>query len=97
MFDSGDGELGEVDEKRSCNCQTGTQIRHREIRQLANDCGHACEGQLDEVRNCTDSAMDFCTSAFAPVDCKFGEWTEWDDSECMTQEKFAELQADVEQ
>ena len=32
-----------------------------------------------------------------PVNCEFGEWRAWDDSECLTQAQFEKMEAEVKE
>merc|ERR1719352_923319 len=53
------------------DCGTGQQFRTREIEELPQNCGEACEGTLKQTRVCNEQ------KCYIANDCQYDEWEEW--------------------
>lgn len=81
-----DCELTDYSPWSSCSvsCGGGNQERSREIRVEPSNTGLPCKDTLSEIRSCNE---DDCPSLVVdkgnPIDCIWGEWTEW--NECTVE------------
>jgi hypothetical protein len=77
---SADCELGQwgVWSQCSTSCGGGQQFKTRAIVKEATNGGKMCDDFLQETQSCNQQS---CTQQCSPVDCEWGDWTEW--SACM--------------
>mmetsp|Transcript_67684 Transcript_67684/g.220350 ORF Transcript_67684/g.220350 Transcript_67684/m.220350 type:complete len:2076 (-) Transcript_67684:113-6340(-) len=63
----------------SASCGGGLKTRIRKIGQLSSNGGRACDGDLEEIHECS---VDSCETRH--VDCALGQWAQWSSCEGMT-------------
>lgn len=59
--------------KCSATCGGGQRTRRRDIKTEAKGTGLACDANLMEVDGCKDEVCD----DHSPLDCEWGQWSEW--------------------
>ncbi|CAE8680778.1 unnamed protein product [Polarella glacialis] len=57
----------------TATCGGGSHVRGRKILVQATNGGKACDGRLEEIRECSRNDC----AAPAPQDCKLSQWQEW--------------------
>lgn len=64
----------------SATCATGQQSRAREVETSAENGGEPCNGDISETRGCAENSCPVPVEEkkFAPVDCRWDEWADWE-------------------
>jgi len=98
-----DCELGPYSEWSQCTvtCATGQQMRSREVVKNSENGGRPCGGDLSLTRGCAEITCPVEVSEkevkFAPVDCGWDNWGEWEPCSASCNGGFKQRQRTIKQ